>query len=59
MFGKKQSKGHNLETKKGGKSFLCTTCRHELIYIPIKLHEDILNGYGGHKNVWKKLIKRI
>ena len=45
MFGENNQKGHNLETKKGEQSFLCATRHLDLIHIPIKLHEDILNGY--------------
>ena len=44
IFGKKYSKGHSLETKKEEQSFLCATRRPDLIHIPIKFHEDILNG---------------
>ena len=32
---KKKSKGHNLETKKGGKSFLGVTCLFDLKYCRI------------------------
>ena len=31
--------------RKGKQSFLCLTHHPDLIHIPIKLHEDILNGY--------------
>ena len=45
MFGKNQSKGHNLESKKGGggHSFLSTTPRPDLIHIPVKLHISLGN----------------
>ena len=39
--------------RKGDQSFLCVMHHHDLIHIPIKLHEDILNGlqsYGAYKN---------
>ena len=46
-FFKKISKGHNTETKKGERSFLCGTHCFDLIYISIKYHEDILKiAYG-------------
>ena len=34
---------------------LYATHRPDLIQIPIVLHEDIPNGYGTHKNVWKNI----
>ena len=40
-----KSKGHILKTNKKGKSFMCTTSHLDIIQSPIKLHEDILNGY--------------
>ena len=45
MFGKSYSKLHNLETKKGEQSFLCATRRLDLIHIPIRLHDNMPNGY--------------
>ena len=34
-----------LKIRKVKQSFLCATHHRDLIHIPIKLHEDILNGY--------------
>ena len=47
MFRKKNYKGQNLESKKGGRGqfFLYSTRRPDLVHIPIKLHEDIPNSY--------------
>ena len=45
MFGKNKQRGITGKLRKGGQSFLCATHRPDLIHIPIKLHEDILNGY--------------
>ena len=44
-LGEKLSKRCNLETKKGETIILVRDSRPDLIHIPIKLHEDILNGY--------------
>ena len=35
-----------MATRSGEQSFLYATHRPDLIHIPIKLHEDIPNGYG-------------
>ena len=46
MFGKKnQSKAHNSKSKIGEVFVLCATNRPDLKHVPIKLHEDIPNGY--------------
>ena len=45
MFGKINQRGITWKLRKGEQSFLCATHRRDLIYIPIKLHEDIPNGY--------------
>ena len=42
MFGKR---GIGWKIRQGEHSFLCTTHQRDLINIPIKFHEDILNGY--------------
>ena len=42
---KNNQRGITWKLRKGEQSFLCMTHRHDLICIPIKLHEDILN-YG-------------
>ena len=38
-------RGITWKLRKREQSFLCATCRPDLIHIPIKLHEDILNSY--------------
>ena len=38
-------RGITQKVRKGEQSFLCMVCRLDLMHIPIKLHEDILNGY--------------
>ena len=38
-------RGKTWQLRKGEQSFLCATHRPDLIHIPIKLHEDILNCY--------------
>ena len=38
-------RGITWKLRKVDQSFLCMTCCPDLIHIPIKLHEDILNGY--------------
>ena len=38
-------RGITWKLRKGEQSFLCATCRPDLIHIPINLHEDILNSY--------------
>ena len=46
MFGKKNNQRDITWTlRKGDQSFLCATHHPDLIHIPIKLHEDILNSY--------------
>ena len=42
---KKESKGHNLETKKGEQSFMGLAHCLYLILIPIKFHEYIPKSY--------------
>ena len=44
-FEKINQSGMIWKLRKGKQSLLCTTCRPDLIHIPIKLHEDILNCY--------------
>ena len=44
MFEKNQ-RGITRKLKKREQSFLRTTQRLDIIHIPIKLYEDILNGY--------------
>ena len=38
-------RGITWKKRKGEQSLLCTTHRHDLIHIPVKLHEDIPNSY--------------
>ena len=38
-------RGETWKLRKGEQLFLCGTHRPDLIHIPIKLHEDILNCY--------------
>ena len=46
MFEKKiNQRDITWKLRKGEQSFLCMTCCPDLIHIPIKLHEDILNGF--------------
>ena len=46
VFGKNQSKGGNSELNKGQQLLvLCATNHSDLVHIPIKLNEDIRNGY--------------
>ena len=45
MFGKISQRGITWKLRKGEQSFLCVTLLRDLIHIPIKLHEDIPNGY--------------
>ena len=45
MFGKIYQEGITWKIRKGEQSILCATHRPDLIHIPIKLHEDIPNGY--------------
>ena len=45
MFGKNNQRGITQKLRKGEQSLLWMTCCLDLIHIPIKLHEDILNGY--------------
>ena len=42
---KTTTKGITWKLRKGEQLFLCSTRRPDLIHIPIKLHEDIPNGY--------------
>ena len=43
--GKINQRGITWKLRKGEQSFLCTKHCPDLIHIPIKLHEDILNHY--------------
>ena len=45
MFGKINQRGITLKVRNGKQSFLRATGHSDLIYIPIKLHEDIPNSY--------------
>ena len=45
MFGKMNQKDITWKIRMGEQSFLCMTHCPDLIHIPIKLHEDIPNGY--------------
>ena len=59
-LGKINPRGITRKLGKGKQSFLCVTCRPDLIHIPIKLHEDITNGYCvmvRTRMFGKKLIK--
>ena len=55
-FLEKYKRGIIWKQIKGKQSFLCTTCRLDLINIPITLHEDILDvyrlSYGVSNNVY-------
>ena len=42
---KNNQSGITWKLRNGEQSFLCVIRRLDLIHIPIKLHEDILNGY--------------
>ena len=44
-FGKINQRGITWKIRKGEQSFLCMTHSHDLIHVPIKLHEDIPKGY--------------
>ena len=44
MFGK-INQSITWKIRKQGQSFLCMTHRLNLIHIPVKLHENIPNGY--------------
>ena len=60
MFRKNKSRGKTWKVRKGEQLFLYTTSPPDLIHIPIKLHEDIPNGYWVTANtrmLRKKLIK--
>ena len=41
----KNQRGITWKLRKVEQSFLCAKHRPDLIYIPMKLHEDILKGY--------------
>ena len=45
MFGKFNQRGITWKIRNREQSFLCTTHQSDLIHIPVKLHEDIPNGY--------------
>ena len=45
MFGKINQRGITWKIRKGEQSFLSGTHRRDLTHTPIKLHEDIPNGY--------------
>ena len=45
MFGKINQRSIHWKIRQGEQSFLCVTYRHDLIHIPIKLYDDIPNGY--------------
>ena len=46
MFGiRNNQRSITKNLRKGEQSFLCMTCLFDLTYIPMKMHEDILNGY--------------
>ena len=59
MFGKINQRGITWKLRKGEQSFLHTTHHCDLIHIPIKLHEDIPNGYRVilRTRILEKLIK--
>ena len=50
----KKSKGHYSQTIKGEQLFLKATHCLDLIYIPLKFHEDIPNSY---KVMWFTIMK--
>ena len=54
-FEKINQRGRAWKIRKAEQSFLCLTRHPDLIHIPIKLYEDILNllNYGAYKNSWK------
>lgn len=45
MFWKNNQRGLSWKQRKGEQSFLCAIRRPDLIHTPIKLHEDIPEGY--------------
>ena len=45
MFGKINQRNITWKIRKEEQSFLCKTHPRDLIHIPIKVHEDIPNGY--------------
>ena len=45
IVGKNNQRGITLKLGKGEQSFLCATHKRDLINIPIKLHDDIPDGY--------------
>ena len=49
VWKKINQRGKTWKLRKGEQSFLCATCPN-LIHIPTKLHEDILNGYRVKKH---------
>ena len=51
-----EKNNQNCKVRKGEQLFLYTTRRHDLIHIPIKLHEDIPNGYCvmAHTRMFEK-----
>ena len=50
-------RGITRKLRKGKQLFLCLSCHLDLMHIPIKLHDDIPNGYW-YKNVSKKINQR-
>ena len=59
MFGKNNQRGIIWKLRKEEQSFLYATRRPDLIHIPIKLHEDILNSnlVMAHTRMFEKKIK--
>ena len=45
MFGKNYRRGITQKLRKGEQSVLCPTRHPDLLHVPIKLHEVILNSY--------------
>ena len=45
MVGKNNQRGITWKIRKREQSFLCVTHHYDLIHVPIKLNEDIPNGY--------------
>ena len=45
MFGEINQRGITWKIRKGEQSFFCMTHHPDLMHIPIKLHEAILNCY--------------
>ena len=57
---KNNQRGITWKLRKGEHSFLCKTYYCDLIHIPIKLHEDIPNGYWvmAHTRILEKINQR-